>query len=145
MITYRTLATVIDLVVAFIPALATTMSKLELFDFEYFSYMVGFSYLLHTSILLFVSKKYTLGEKFFRICAHSISSQMVKTKVLLIRNFLFCLLFMAPLISYGDIVDFGFSLTVFLGAQLMIFSRNDYGKPMTGLDLLFKTYYGKIE
>lgn len=145
MITCRALAAIIDLIVAFIPALVVTMSKLESFDFEYFSYMGGFSYLLHTSILLFVSKKYTLGEKFLRICARSISGEIVKTKVLLIRNFLFCLLFMVPLISYGEIVGFGFSLTVFLGAQLMIFSRNDYGKPMTGLDFLFKIYYGKID
>ncbi|RMG79143.1 MAG: hypothetical protein D6707_08680 [Bacteroidetes bacterium] len=142
MILKRIIATVLDILIAFIPVsivgnyLNSTLNSIFLQSI--------FFYWLHTSILLVVTKQYTFGEKLVRIRVKHLKCDKPSVKTLVFRNLFFGFYLILIALSLGNKFEFVLVLMLFLSLNVFIFFKNKNNKPMTAIDFVFKTYYENV-
>ncbi len=140
MVIKRILATIIDLIIAFIPAFINGM--LSEHTIVLILYKTLLLYVIHTTISLLVIKM-TLGERLLCIKLVSLKTDDKKKLPLVLKNLAFSLYFLIILLGLNKTSDIIMAILLFLSLNGTIFLKNKNKKPMTGLDLLFKTYYTK--
>ncbi|MBN2425159.1 MAG: RDD family protein [Calditrichaceae bacterium] len=134
----RILATIIDLTISIIPCLILNLKTN--YNLIYLSYMSLLLLIIHTSVFIFIMKR-TFGEKIVRIQIDRINSNEIKSSYIFLRNVVFCFYFLLIIMSYSSLIDLIVILLLFISLNTTIFFKNQYNKPMTIIDFIFKTYY----
>ncbi|MHB2149767.1 RDD family protein [Calditrichota bacterium LG25] len=140
MIVKRILATIIDLIIAFIPAFINGM--LYEHNIVLILYKTLLLYVIHTTISILIIKM-TPGERLSCIKLVSLKTNDIKKLTLVLKNLAFSLYFLIILLGINKTSDLIMAILLFFSLNGTIFLKNKNEKHMTGLDLLFKVYYTK--
>ncbi|OPX99831.1 MAG: RDD family protein [Syntrophorhabdus sp. PtaB.Bin027] len=139
MIYRRIIAVIIDILIAGVAAIIVGLYLNS--SIQNILFKTVLFYFLHTTLILFLSKKYTFGEGIIKIRAVSIDSKDLQFTTLFLRNILFCFYLLLIAICWGRPFEFILFVLLFLSLNSIIFIKNNYHHPMTGFDFLFKSYY----
>jgi len=131
-------ATIIDLLVATVPAVIVGLYLNE--SMKMILYKIVFLYFFHTSLLLFISRKFTFGEKMMGLSLTTAKNDKVSFFVLLIRNLIFCFFIFLIALSWGSTFEVVLWALMFFSMNFVSLN-NQYKQPMTAVDFIFKTYY----
>jgi len=138
MILRKIISMIIDVVVAILPNVAVSWYLNESLDVVL--YKIAFLYFVHTNIILFFSKQYTIGERLMRIGLASLTSSTIPYKILFLRNLILCFFVFLIVLSWGNLFEISLFSISFVSMNI-IYINNKFKKPMTMLDFIFKTYY----
>lgn len=140
MIIRRIVAVFFDIALAFgSSAVAGTILGFNLYETVSMSLIV---YLFHTSLILLVSRKQTIGERYLKIQLVLILNKGFDLGKSLISNAIFCFFVYVTIVSKGPI-EFLLTLGIFISTYAMIFFKNKYEQSMSGVDYLLHTCYQK--
>lgn len=137
----KILAMFIDVLFAIIPVITVSFYLNE--SLEVVLYKIVFLYFVHTNLILFFSKQFTIGERLMRIGLASISQSEIPYKILFVRNLILCFFMFLIALSWGSLFETALFITLFVSMNL-ISINNKFKKPMTVLDFIFKTYYTDV-
>lgn len=135
------MATLIDLLIAAVPALLVSRYLDE--GLQTALYKIVFLYFFHTTLVLFISRRYTVGEKWMRIALAALNADKISFSLLFLRNLTFSFFVFLIVLSWGSIFEIILTALLFLSMNL-IYKNDKYRKPMTMVDFVFKTYYAHI-
>ena len=140
MLIKRLISKLIDLVVTFTPVYLVNIFGMHysIITILYFWLVL---YFFATTYFLLVGEK-TIGDVFLKIKIKSLAGNLKKFTIIK-RNFVLSFFLLLIILDLNDVLGFVLSLIIFIGVDILVFSKNKYDKPMTALDLLFKTYYDK--
>ncbi len=141
MVLKKIVSMILDILFAIIAVLPVSLYLNE--SLKLTLYKIVFIYFIHTNILSYFSKQYTIGERWVRIGLKRLDETPIPFKILFARNLILSFLIFLIAISWGSLFEtilFGLSFV----SMNMISTNNKFQKPMTPLDFVFKTYYTNV-
>ncbi len=141
MLIKKIVASIIDIFVAAVPVILVNWNLNRSLEFSPYKFI--FLYFIHTTILLYFSKKFTIGERWMRIGLSILDKSSVPFKILFMRNLVMCFFIFLVVVNWSSFFEMILFTIIFLGMNL-ISTNNKFNKPMTPVDFLFKTYYTNV-
>ena len=133
-------AALYDIVIVTIPSgiVAYYLESIKIDFSNYF--LIGFLFV--ECVLPIFTNGRTVGDSIFKIRLVTIEGTAVKTKIFVLRNLAYVLVFAATIGYRDDEVPFISSLISISCIYLTLLSKkNKYSEYLTGLDFVFKTKY----
>jgi len=140
MIARRIFSALFDLIITFLPVYFVNMFGVN-YSIQNVLYLWIAMYFIAISILLLIAGR-TYGDAIFKIKITTVKGKINKSSLIL-RNFIYCFFIFLIILGLDSFINFFISLILLISLNIFIFAKNKFDKPMTAIDLLFKTFYVK--
>lgn len=113
----KIISMIIDVVVAILPTVAVSWYLNE--SLEVVLYKIVFLYFIHTNLILFFSRQFTIGERLMRIRLASLTRSPIPYKILFLRNLILCFFIFLIALSWGSLFETALFSMLFVSMNLI--------------------------